>query len=122
MKNQAFILSTVVATVLLAATALGGCSADDAPAPSYSCASKGPCPSDPVPSASAAAACESLSQDAVCGGAFSAYSRCAFSVAVCMDGGISDPNADATSAACAGEYAAYATCLGNKVIDAGTVH
>jgi hypothetical protein len=118
--NQPFILSSLVATLALVAMTAFGCSSNDAP--TYSCSTKGPCPSDPIPSASQAAACESLAADPDCGDAFSAYSACAFSAAVCADGGLSDPDADATSAACNSEYATYTTCLGNKIDDAGTTH
>jgi hypothetical protein len=118
MKNQHHILSaiaTIVATAALATISLAGCSPDDPRAPTFSCATKGPCESDPIPSASEAAACEALAKDPTCGAAFTAYSECAFSAAICMDGGISDPSADATSAACASDYAAYTMCLENKI-------
>ena len=115
--NHRFIVSALAACLSVAAIGLVGCSGDDsaASAPSYSCSNKGPCPNDPVPSASEAASCESLSTDAGCGAAFSAYSACAYSAAICGDGGISDPNADSTSSACNSEYAAYTTCLDNKI-------
>jgi hypothetical protein len=106
---------TIVASVSLATMSLIGCSPNDPRAPTFNCATKGPCESDPVPSASEAAACEALAHDATCGAAFTAYSECAFSAAICMDGGISDPSADATSKACASDYAAYTTCLDNKI-------
>jgi hypothetical protein len=119
MNRYRFALTALVASLSLAALTLVGCKADDAKPPTYSCATKGPCPSDPVPSDDEVTACEALTSDVDCGEAFSAYSACAFSAAICMDGGLSDPSADATSKACASEYAAYTTCLGNKINDAG---
>lgn len=119
MNHHRLLLIGLVASFSVAATSLVGCKSDDAKSPSYSCATKGPCPSDPVPSDGEAEACEALMADADCGSAFAAYSECAFSAAMCTDGGLSDPTADATSKACASEYAAYTTCLGNKINDAG---
>ena len=116
-------LSTLAAclTLSLAALALTGCSSNDnaAPPPSFSCATKGPCPGDPTPTADQASSCEALENDATCGPAFKAYSVCAFSIAICSDAGLSDPTADSTSSACNSEYATYTTCLGNKMNDAG---
>lgn len=116
-------LSSVVAcfVVSLAASALAGCSSDNSSAPpSYSCTSKGPCANDPVPSSDQASSCQKLQDDSVCGAAFTAYSQCAYAVAICGDGGMSDPTADSVSKACAAEYATYATCLGNKIVDGGS--
>ncbi len=119
--NRRLHLATFATALSLAAVVLFGCSSDDnaAPAPTYSCTTKGPCPSDPVPSAEQAASCMTLSSDAVCGAAFKAYSACAFQVAICTDAGLSDPTADSTSSACNSEYATYSTCLTNKINDAG---
>jgi hypothetical protein len=100
---------------------LPGCSSDDsaAPAPRFSCAAKGPCANDPTPSTSEAQACQALATDSTCGAAFQSYSACAFAAAICTDAGLSDPTGDSTGAACNGEFAAYTTCLENKINDAG---
>ncbi len=119
MNHQSSVLA--FAFVLFGA-AIWGCSSDNlgtAPAPSYSCAAKGPCENDAVPSSDQAASCQSLQDDATCGAAFTAYSMCAYSAAKCTDAGLSDPTADSTSSECNSEYATYTTCLGNKMNDAG---
>jgi len=104
------------------ASSLVGCSSNlgTAPAPSYGCAAKGPCENDPVPSAAQASSCQSLQSDVTCGEVFDAYSRCAYAAAKCGDAGYSDPTADSVSSECNSEYAAYTTCLGNKMIDGGS--
>ena len=122
--NTASKLTSIIACLsfaLLASTVVG-CSSDNlgaAPAPSYSCSSKGPCENDPVPSKDEASSCQSLQDDTTCGAAFTAYSTCAYSAAKCADSGLSDPTGDSTSSECNSEYAAYATCLGNKMVDGG---
>lgn len=109
-----------VCSAALALVTLVGCGSDDATAAStYSCAAKGPCPNDAVPTDSQAKACESLEQDPTCGAAFKTYALCAYSVAKCTAGGVSDADADSTSDECVSDYAKYTTCLTNKTNDAG---
>jgi hypothetical protein len=115
-------LMSLIAGLSFTLVALTGCSSNDlgnAPRPSYSCASKGPCENDPVPSANEAASCQSLQDDTTCGEAFTAYSTCAYSAAKCADGGMSDPTGDSTSTECSSAYADYTTCLENKMVDGG---
>lgn len=122
MKSQ-FKLSVVTLSLAvgLVAAALCGCSSNlgTAPAPTYGCAAKGPCENDPTPSTEEASSCQSLQDDKICGGTFTAYSMCAYAAAKCTDGGMSDPTLDSTSSECNSEYAAYTTCLQNKINDGG---
>ncbi|MEO8878605.1 MAG: hypothetical protein ABI461_23650, partial [Polyangiaceae bacterium] len=66
-----------------------------------------------------ASSCQTLQSDTACGASFDAYARCAYAVAKCTDGGMSDPSLDSTSSECNSEYATYTTCLQGKTNDAG---
>ena len=109
-------------SLVLSLSSLTGCSSDlgTSPPPSYSCAAKGPCANDPVPSADQASSCQTLQRDSTCGAAFNAYSECAYAAAKCGDAGLSDPTADSVSSECNSEYATYTMCLENKMIDGGS--